>query len=148
MAGIAFEEILAGSFRPLAASTDGASRPFERPMAITIRGRLAPLRARAAIEGEVDIEGLADHRRLEGALDLGGLLGGVVAYTFTFPSNDGAACTFDGRRTLALGGPVTSFSTLPGVVRDAHGAELGRALLRFDVQRDLLRYLRSLRAWR
>ena len=119
-------------------------------MSLTIRARSrrlgAPLRGELEIEGEVDAEGFADHRLLRGTIDASSILRRQIPYAFEFTGNDGAAYAFSGHKTLRPGALLLSFSILPGEIRDACGALVGRALLRFDPRSDALRYLKSFRA--
>ncbi len=141
--GIAFEETLAGSLRVV-------GRPGERPISLTIRGRSGRFatflrQPEIAIEGEVDAEGLADHRRLRGAIDARSLRERRLPYTFEFTGDDGNAYTFSGEKRLDPGALLESFSLLLGEIRGAHGALVGTALLRFDLRTDAQRYLQSFR---
>ena len=43
---------------------------------------------------------------------------------------------------------MESMTVLPGLILRASGEEMGRALLRFDVQRDFVRFLQSFRPTR
>jgi hypothetical protein len=143
MSGFEFHETMIGSFRL-------AGEARDRPMSFTLRVRsprwLAFLRRREAeIEGEVDAEGFADHRRLSGTLGLDPLVTRTLPYAFRFTANDGAAYTFAGKKTIHLGRLTESMTVLPGAIRDAAGAAVGSALLRFDLRSDLGRFLRSFR---
>jgi hypothetical protein len=145
MPAFEFRETMFGSFEP----TD---RPHEqRAMSFTIRARsrgfVAFLRERVVdIEGEVDVEGFADHRYMKGTLGLDVIRTGTLPYAFEFTDNAGAVHVFQGKKTLSAAELAQSMTVLPGVVRDAAGNEVGRALLRFDVRSDLVRFLRSFRA--
>jgi hypothetical protein len=142
MPGFEFHETLTGSLHVL-------SKAEAAPMSFTIRARTRGFgvtrRAELEIEGEVDAEGFADHRPLRGSIDVGALLRRAIPYSFEFTGNDGAPYTFAGEKTLAPGALVASFSLLPGEIRTAGGALVGRALLRFDVRSDALRYFKSFR---
>ncbi len=144
MAGFEFRETMAGSYH----LTQAPDR--ERPMAFTVRARtrglVSFLRTPVAdIEGEVDAEGFADHRPLRGTLLLSALRRRTLEYAFEFTSNDGRACAFEGKKTLADSSLVDAMTVLPGVLVERGGAEIGRALLRFDLRGQLLRFLRSFR---
>lgn len=139
-----FRETMAGSFHLTADPGD------ERPMSFTIRTRSVETGIWAflknpamEIEGEVDAEGFADHRRLEGTLRLDLLRNRTLPYAFRFTANDGAPCTFEGKKTLVLSELAESMTVLPGVIKDGRGATVGEALLRFDLRSDLLKFLRS-----
>jgi hypothetical protein len=139
-----FRETMAGSFHLAATPSD------ERPMSFTIRARSGRLRdflrnPEVEIEGEVDAEGFADHRRLEGRLGLYLVRAGTLPYAFHFTANDGRRCSFVGKKTVVLRDLVESMTVLPGAILGEGGETLGEALLRFDVRSDLLRFLRSFR---
>jgi hypothetical protein len=142
-----FRETMAGSFHLTAAPSD------ERPMSFTIRARSGRLRdflrhPVVEIEGEVDAEGFADHRRLEGHLGLDLVRTGTLPYAFQFIANDGQRYSFVGQKTVLLRDLVESMTVLPGAILGDGGEAIGEALLRFDLRSDLLRFLRSFQALR
>jgi hypothetical protein len=146
VASFAFHETLSGSLRVV-------GQAEEALISFTIRARSGRLRAflrkpEIEIEGEVDAEGFADHRCLRGAIDVRPLFRRRIPYAFAFTGNDGAAYAFSGEKTLAPGALLASLSLLPGEIRDARGALVGRALLRFDLRSEALRYLKSFRTAR
>jgi hypothetical protein len=143
MVSFEFQETMSGSLRVFREAADA-------PMSFAIRGRSRHLVAflrhpTIELEGEVNAEGFADHRPLRGTIDLGPLWKRRIPYTFAFTGNDCARYTFSGQKTLSPGALLDSFSILSGELRDAGGALVGRALLRFDVRSDALRYLKSFR---
>ncbi|HZF47666.1 MAG TPA: hypothetical protein VE093_03390 [Polyangiaceae bacterium] len=144
MSGFEFRETMAGSFHLLSAPE------VERPMSFTIRARARSIlsflrRPEVEIEGEVDAEGFADHRRLSGTLGLDVIRTGTLPYAFRFTSNDGKACVFSGQKTITARELAHSMTVLPGSLLDESGAEIGRALLRFDLRSDLIKFLLSFR---
>ncbi len=141
MSGFEFHETMAGSYRLVDGSVD-------RPMSFTIRARSARLgsflrRPEVVIEGEVDAEGFADHRYLRGTLGMDPLRTRTLPYAFEFTANDGRHYAFAGEKTISLAHLTESMTVLPGAIRDDRGAEVGRALLRFDLKRDLASFLHS-----
>jgi hypothetical protein len=143
VAGFEFRETMAGSLRVVGKEGDA-------PISFTIRARSRGLsaflrRPWVEIEGEVFVEGIAEHRPLRGAIDMGPLVSRRIPYGFAFTGDDGAAYAFTGEKTLVRGALIESFSILPGEIRDARGALVGQALLRFDVRSSALRYLWSFR---
>ena len=144
MSGFEFCETMAGSYHLLGAPDD------ERPISFTIRVRSRPWlgflrRPEAEIEGEVDAEGFADHRLLRGTLGLDVLRTRRLRYTFEFEGNDGKPYAFRGEKIIELRKLARTISTLPGRIEGASGAEVGRAMLRFDFQTQLVPFLRSFR---
>jgi hypothetical protein len=144
MSGFEFRETMAGSFHLL------ANPENERPMSFTVRARsksfLSFLRnPEVEIEGEVDAEGFADHRRLSGKMGLDVLRTGILPYEFRFTGNDGKPYTFIGQKTVHLADLAHSMTVLPGAIIGEGGNEIGSALLRFDLRSDLLKFLASFR---
>ncbi len=143
MAGFEFHETMAGSLRL-------AGEAMDRPMSFTVRARsrgwASFLRRREVeIEGEIDVEGFADHRYLRGTLGMDTLLTRTLPYAFGFTANDGQRYTFAGEKTVRVARLVESMTVLPGAVLDAAGRQVGEALLRFDAQRDLVDFLKGFR---
>jgi hypothetical protein len=143
MAGFEFHETMAGSFRLL-------GEPRDRAMSFTVRARSFTWasflrRPQVDIEGEIDAEGFADHRYLRGTLGMDPLRTRTLPYAFAFAANDGAPHTFAGTKTLHVGRLIESMTVLPGAILDAGGKRVAEALLRFDVQHDLARFLHSFR---
>lgn len=143
MAGFEFYETMSGSFRRA-----GDPRPLA--MSFTLRARSRTWRSflrrrEVDIEGEIDAEGFADHRFLRGTLGLDAIRTRTLPYAFCFTANDGATYSFAGKKTLHLSRMIDSMTVLPGAILDAAGAPVGEALLRFDLLRDLARFLKSFR---
>lgn len=144
MRGFEFRETMAGSYHL-------ADKPMEeRPMSFTIRASTPNLfrflkKPEVRIEGEVDADGFADHRRLEGTLGMDLLRTGTLPYRFRFQANDGKDYVFEGTKTVSVAELVETMTVLPGVLLDGEGKEVGRALLRFDLRSDLVKFLRSFR---
>lgn len=144
--GFEFRETMAGSYHLV-----GTER--ERPIAFTIRARTASLprflrEPAAEIEGEIDAQGFADHRLLRGTLGMDLLRKKTLAYLFRFAGNDGTPYVFDGTKHVELGALVESMTVLPGTIQDELGHVIARAVLRFDLRSDLVRFLRSFRPQR
>ena len=140
--GFEFRETMSGSYH----LDDAPGR--ERAMSFTIRARVFSLvrflRDRLAnIEGEVDLEGFADHRAMRGTLEIDPLLGKKLVYTFGFESDDGRQCRFVGRKTVEFQRLLDTMTTLPGHIVDDTGKTLGSARLRFDARSHLGKWLKS-----
>ena len=118
-------------------------------MSLTVRAHVHDLRRflldpTAEIEGEVDAEGFADHRPLRGTLEINPVIRGKLIYDFEFPDNGARECRFHGEQDLEALRLVSTITTLPGSIFVAE-EEHARAVLRFQVRRDLVRLLRSFR---
>jgi hypothetical protein len=142
--GFSFEETMSGSYHLLSSQLD------ERAISFTIRARVAGIRQflkdrLARVEGEVHLEGFADHRPLEGTLAL--KLPGErrLTYDFNFRANDGESCRFHGQKDVTMIGLHDTLTTLPASIYDQAGREIARAVLRFDLRQSLATFLRS---WR
>jgi len=145
MLGFEFRETMSGSYH-LDDTPD-----HERAMSFTVRARvLSALRfARdrmAEIEGEVDVEGFADHRALRGTLEIDPLLGKKLRYAFDFRDNDDAPHRFVGQKDVEFLRLLDTMTTLPGEIFDRDGKRVGEARLRFDARSDLVKFVRSFRA--
>jgi hypothetical protein len=142
--GFSFRETMSGTYHRLDAPLE------ERAIAFTIGARVSGLKQFlrdkvAHIEGEVDVEGLADCQPLVGTLTLKLLDEKRLAYSFAFRANDGNDYRFHGQKDVMLIALVSTMTTLPASLYDAAGKEIARAVLRFDVRSDLKSFLRS---WR
>ena len=94
--------------------------------------------------GTMRAEGLTDLAPAEGRLEVQPLRR-RIAYNLEFKGDDGNLYRFDGEKHLSVFRPLKSVTTLPGEITDRHGALVGRALVRFDIRRDLLGFLRTFR---
>lgn len=144
MIGLSFNETMSGGYHLLTAPD------IDRPMHFTVKASLPSLRSVLSapifsIEGEVFAQGFAEHRPLHGSLKIDPLREKVIAYDFAFTGDDGAKYSFRGQKTLSTGNLLVAMTVLPGLLCDAAGAEVGQALLRFDVRSDLVKFLRSFR---
>lgn len=142
MSGFQFRETMSGSYH-LDASPDR-----ERAMSFTI-GAYAPsllqyLRdKKVQIQGEVDIEGFAEHRPLRGTMQLDPLVGRRVVYEFTSTDDQDRTFRFVGQKNIELLHFADTITNLPGEIFDAAGRRIGEARLRFDARSDLGKFLGS-----
>jgi hypothetical protein len=140
--GFTFHETMSGTFHRLDA-------PFEdRAIEFTIDAKVDGLRRfvrdkTARIEGEVTVEGLADHAPLRGTLGLMVLDERRLPYDFTFDAADGRTYRLHGQKDVAWYALTDTMTTLPASLYDDAGKEIGRAVLRFDLRGDLVKFLRS-----
>lgn len=141
--GFRFRETMAGTYHLLSAPTD------ERPMSFTIAVR-APSIVRFAlspicdIQGEVDAIGFADHKALRGSLEINPVLKRRLVYEFRFNANDGEEYRFHGTKSVSALHLAESMTTLPAAIwRDER--EVARAVLRFDLESDLVKFVLGFR---
>ncbi len=142
--GFSFAETMQGSYHLLSSQTD------ERAISFTIGARVAGLRQflkdkLARIEGEVNVEGFAEHRPLTGTLGLKLLDERRLTYDFSFRGDDRKEYRFHGQKDVTMIAIHDTMTTLPASIYDASGREIARAVLRFDVRGDISTFLRS---WR
>jgi hypothetical protein len=142
--GFVWHEAMSGTYWSLDAQAD------ERAIAFRIKARASDipsflLHKTWRITGEVDIEGFADARPLEGTLVFKLLDERRLPYRFTFVANDGSTYELRGQKDWSPISPVESMTVLPASVYDEGGREIGRATLRFDLRNDLGKMLKSFR---
>ena len=142
--GFSFEETMSGNYHLLSSQLD------ERAISFTLAARVAGIRQflkdqLARIEGEVNLEGFAEHRPLTGTLALKLPRERRLTYDFSFSANDGGIYRFHGQKDVTLIAPVDTMTTLPASLYDVDGKEIARAVLRFDTRGTLVTFLRS---WR
>ena len=137
-----FRETMSGTCR-LAASPDR-----ERAIVFTVTARSPRigefLKHRImAIEGTIDVEGLATRRPLAGTLGMDVLLTQRIPYDFTFTGDDGAAYRFTGEKKVRVTALLETMSRLPAALLDEAGEAVADAELCFDLRGDLVAFLRS-----
>ncbi|MCC7534836.1 MAG: hypothetical protein IT379_01410 [Deltaproteobacteria bacterium] len=141
--GFRFRETMAGTYHLLSAPTD------ERPMSFTVAVR-SPSIVRFALspvcemQGEVDAIGFADHKPLRGTVEINPLIKRRLVYEFRFPGNDGEEYRFHGKKSVSALHLADSMTTLPAAIwREER--EVARALLRFDLESDLVKFVLGFR---
>jgi hypothetical protein len=142
--GFLFRETMSGSYHLLDSPTE------ERAIEFTIAVRARDLRKFAKdkewrIEGDIEVEGLARKRPLEGTLGFKLFDERRLPYRFTFTADDGKTYELRGQKDWSPLSPLESMTVLPASLYDAAGQEIARARLRFDVRNDLRPWLRSFR---
>ena len=121
-----------------------------RPMQFRLSARSAEMkrflgRREVAIEGTIDVEGLATNQPLTGTLGMDVLLTRKLPYDFTFTGDDGGKYRFVGEKNVRALALLDTMSRLPGEIRDEAGEVVARATLFFDLKGDSVRFLRSFR---
>jgi hypothetical protein len=96
------------------------------------------------LDGTFFAEGLANEVATRGRMEVQPLRR-RIAYRLEFKGDDGKAYRFVGEKRLNVLRLLSTMTTLPGEITDAHGARVGTALVRFDARRDLLPFLRTFR---
>ena len=141
--GFHFNETMAGSYYKLGEPT------VERPLEFTIRVETRDLKAFFRdriwrIEGEISAEGIASAKPLSGTLDFKLPDEKRLVYRFSFRGDNGTEYEFFGQKDWMPIAPIRTISTLPGSLY-AGGEEIARAVVRFDMKRDLFKFLGSFR---
>lgn len=147
MAGFEFHETMSGSIRL------DASPERERAISFTVGARVDGMSRfvrdrKAAIQGAIEIEGLASHNAARGTMVMDPILGKQVGYELEFQDDEGRPLRLSGRKSVEFLRVMHTMTTLPAELLDAQGRRVGQAVLRFDVRSDLLRFLRSFRPLR
>ena len=144
------DEGRAFTFRETMSGTCRLARSPERSRAIvfTVTARSPRLgeflkHRQVAIEGTIDVEGLATARPLAGTLGMDVLATRRIPYDFTFTGDDGASYRLIGEKTVRVTALLETMSHLPAALLDEHGAPIAEAELRFDLRGDLVTFLRS-----
>lgn len=121
-------------------------RPFRFDFAVDVARaeRAAFGVAIGRMAGKVWIDGVANGAAAEGTLELSPLRRRQLRYVFDFEA-DGQRHRFDGHKTLGIRHPLRAWTTLPGSLYGPDGREIGRAVLRFHLRRDLLDLVMSMR---
>ncbi|MEZ4224440.1 MAG: GMC family oxidoreductase [Polyangiaceae bacterium] len=139
--GFSFAETMSGTWTryaddavlPLAFTIDASSkslREFAKERVVTIRGTLTAA-------------GLCQQSPAEGTLGMDMPLTGKLPYALEFDGDDGRHYRFEGEKRFDLRAPLFSMTHLPGRIVDDEGHEIGAATVDFDLDRDLLGFLRS-----
>ena len=141
---LGFRETMSGSVSSVAAPHE------KRPFSFTLRARSRSawhfVRTREVdITGELMADGFGTRCPLTGTLGLDVLATGRLPYDFTFTADDGRTYRFTGEKTVKLRSLRESMTVLPGRVLDDAGVVVGTAEVTFDLNRDLVEFLRSFR---
>lgn len=145
MPGFRFAETMSGTWTP--ADAPEARRRFSFTIEAVADSLARHLRqgGRTRIHGTVVADGLADRQPLEGTLTMAPLTRRIIRYEFDFTGDDGQPYRFEGQKDIRLTALRRSFTELPGVIRDAAGAEVGTATTQFDLGADWFQFLTSFR---
>jgi UDP-glucose 4-epimerase len=152
--GFIFSERMTGSYRLQEDSEAKAeSHPFgvdsnDLPLEfeIDVRARRMErfaLNPTTRIKGNLYMAGLGKYVPIEGTLSIPLLSKKKIIYTFTFPSAAGKPYRFSGEKNVRLLSPVETMTTLPGKITDESGREVATALVKFNLRRDLIPFIRS-----
>jgi hypothetical protein len=94
--------------------------------------------------GRMHAEGLAENVPAQGKLEMLPLRG-RIGYDLSFRGDDGERYRFVGHKSPSLFRLRKTMTTLPGQVLAADGRVVGKAMLYFDLKRDLLPFLATFR---
>lgn len=142
--GVRFHEVMAGTYCLTAGQTEPKHFSFDfQIVSPGINGWVMDFTGEA--KGKVYLDGFADGMDGEGSLDLRPFTKSKIRYEFTFKGNDGKTYRFDGTKTIRWLSLIKSWTTLPGKVYDAENKEVADATAYFDLKKDLLGLLASIR---
>jgi hypothetical protein len=140
--GFRFNERMAGSYR---SASGGPDRPFHFEVDVICPETLVRV-IEGTARGRLTMEGVASDVHADGWLKISPFFKRTVAYQLTFTGADGKARRFEGHKTIRWLRTLRSWTTLPGKVVDANtGAVEAEVLARFDLRRELLPLIKSLR---
>jgi len=139
--GFQFDETMTGQLR-----LDG--QPSPKQVRFRVRAAVSKLAdfahdGRTEIRGEVSIDSLVESAPLIGSLWILPL-SRVIRYQFDFQLPSGETMHFGGQKDVRLLALKETMTTLPAVLQDSRGAEIGRATVYFNI-RDLPSFLCSFR---
>lgn len=142
--GIEFRETMSGSYRLNARGTE------EQALSFTIRAVSRKLTSflqtpLVEVEGEMHAVGFANHAPTRGILALNLLRDRTLKYNLRFPGNDRKTYRFQGQKEVSPWHLVGTMTELSASILDEQDQRIGSALVRFDLQRDLLSFLCSFR---
>ncbi|WP_433468818.1 hypothetical protein [Spirillospora sp. CA-128828] len=138
-----FREVMEGSLR---LAGEERARPMRLELAAELPGVLHPLAdVEGDLTGRVHVPGWADDPAAAGRLRVAPIAARRIRYTLGFTADDGRRLRLDGWKTVSPRRPVRSMTFLPVTVTDADGTVAGEARLRFDLRRDLGRFLGGFR---
>ncbi|GLZ05045.1 hypothetical protein Acsp03_25110 [Actinomadura sp. NBRC 104412] len=140
-----FSEVMEGTVR-LKGERDEPVRPMRMELDADLPGVLLPWRTlEGSVSGRVTVPGWADDRAATGRLHVAPVTARRIRYTLGFTALDGRRLHLDGWKSLTPRRPLHSLTFLPVTVTDEDGTVVGEARLRFDLRRDLARFLASFR---
>ncbi len=143
--GFEFEEVMSGSYTRTGQPEETGHIRFQgRARADDVVKHLRD--GMTVLEGTLDMERFADDVPVRGTIEIRPLVGKIIRYDFAFTANDGNPYRFSGQKDIRFEALRDTLTTLNGAITDAHGHEVARATLRFDVHADLLPFLVSFKA--
>jgi hypothetical protein len=143
-AQLTFEETMSGTLR--LEHDKATTRPLSIALNVAGRGRWDLLRAeKLALTGHVLAEGFGTRCPLEGALVVDVLRRGTMTYDLVFTADDGHRYRFKGKKRVRLGALRKSMTTLRARIFDDADQVVAKATVTFDLERDLVDFLRSFR---
>lgn len=101
----------------------------------------------AEAQGEIHIAGFADHAATRGSVEITPFLGKRIHYALWFKNNEGERCCFEGQKninTMHFLHTITHFEAQ--IFNSAHES-IGSARVRFDLRKELIPWLSSMRVF-
>ncbi len=136
-----FDEVMAGTV-----GIDGEERPMRLELRVDLPELLRPWGdTEGVLTGRVYVPGWADDPHATGTLRVAPIAARRIRYRMEFRAADGRVLLLDGWKSVSPRRPLHSMTHLPATITDAGGAVVAEARLRFDVRRDLLRFLAGFR---
>ncbi len=140
---VTFQETLRGSWFPV--DRPDEARLCEVVLAIRVTRAGAKLQAaQGELSGMATFDGLATAAPVQGELRLEARAPRRLTYAFEFATADGRLLRFSGAKHVRLMRPIASATTLWGELVE-QGHTIATVRLSFDVRRDFVAFLQSLR---
>lgn len=138
-----FDEVMEGAFR---IAGDDRTHRMRLELSVDLPEVLRPWSdVEGELTGRVHVPGWADDPSAEGRLRVAPLTARRIRYTLDFTARDGRRLRLDGWKSIDPRRPVRSMTTLPVTVTGEDGSVAGEGLLRFDLRRDLVRFVAGAR---
>lgn len=124
----------------------GEERPMRLELAVDLPEVLLPWSdVEGVLTGRVHVPDWADDPKASGRIRVAPIAAGRIRYRMDFTIADGRTLHLDGWKSVGYRRPVHSMSYLPATITDDDGTVVGEVELRFDVRRDLGRFLAGFR---
>jgi hypothetical protein len=141
---LSFREHMHGSYHLLSQPLE--DRVAELDLRVEARATRQTLRSPAlGATGTIELEGFATRRPCEGRVALKIANEQRIPYDLHFTGDDGRPYQLFAQRDLSVPKLADALTTLNASVCDESGAEVARAVLRFDARRELGQLVRSIR---
>src|SRR4051794_5889457 len=121
---------------------EDADRPLRLDLRVSVAGVMRPWSdSRGVLAGRVRVPDRIDDQTASGTIRIAPIAARQIRYSMSCTALDGERVLLDGWKSITGRHPVRSMTVLPITVYDECGRTVGSGTLRFDLRRDLLRFL-------